>query len=319
MNIWVPRTRIIEPKREIFLSVSVAGYLRVLGRIGDSPIYEKHPWQPNLLTNTGLNGIWKGTANNVRYGSVGASNQPPAFTDTSLYSFLAYTDTNTMPTTAIVDGPPRYALERRRYEFAPKGSSYNLSEFGMGSTITGTGLGVRALFVDGNGNPVTVPWVAGETLFVEHEFRRYIPETDITGQVTLTGIGTTHNVTIRAAQGASSLNYWCTNVPDNMINVINSAVTTTPNAYSGTIGEIISVPTGTSVASSSRTINGYSENSYSRTVTAIWNPSVANFGIQSFYVQALGGNHQLQFSPVIGKTNLDTLTMTFTCGPVFRQ
>jgi len=320
-HLWIPRTRILEPKDAIQLpQVRIGGMMRAI-RIGpDGKERWRSPWSKNLWTDPGLNYWFGQTAAFSPYGEVGTGNAEPTPADTTLQVRVAQSANAVMQTYNLVDpggGLPFYGYETRRYTFNPVGVSHNLAEFGIRlASPTGT-LGVRSLFRDAGGVPTTITWVAGETLLVDHQTRYYGSPADLTGQLTMGTSNVVHNLLLRATNVSGVAGY---------INSINTSIY--PPFLSGgptfhvaypyspvtSLGEYNQAITGTLLQSGTVTTVAYSQNSFYREMQSVWAPAQANVagGLPVFLQQASPGFHKVQFTPPIMKTNLDTLTLVFS-------
>lgn len=318
-HIWVPKVKIIEPRDAVQLpGVGIAGRIRAI-RIGpDGKERWRGPWCKNLWTDAGLNALFAITQGNyvLPYGQVGTGNAAPTTGDTALQAIVPGSNTSSLAFQSYVfvdpgGGAAFYGGQIRRATFTPLASSYNVSEFGvrLGST-TGT-MSVRTLFTDAGGVPLTVTWLAGETLLVDHETRCYGVPTDITGQLTMGTTGTVHALLMRP-HSVSGLGAWSGATLNGYASPLVSACTaygpvTNLNPYTTTIS-------GTSLGNSTDTNSAYTANSFVRQVVSTFGLTSANTagGIVAFQLNAGPGNHKVQFTPSIPKTNLDVLSITFS-------
>lgn len=328
MNIWIPRTRILEPKDAIQLpSVGIAGMVRAI-RIGpDGKERWRGPWSKNLWTDPGLNYWLASDSIFTPYGEVGTGNAEPTSADNALQLRVAFGGSGTIQTYNLVDpggGQLFYGYETRRYTFNPVGMTHNLAEFGVRLGASGTGtLGVRALFRDAGGAPTVITWVTGETLLVDHQVRYYGSPADVTGQITMGTSNVVHDLLMRPASvlGAGGFNNISTG---SSIYPIISTSYENATAYTnvtnfgpytaGVTGLLPTNPTGV------KTAVAYTQNSFFRDMQSVWPPTYANAvnGLQAFRQTARPGDHKIQFTPAIMKTSSDTLTLVFS-SPTFSR
>jgi len=163
-------------------------------------------WFNNVITNKGLDMIGYSSVGSpsgyqyMRACAVGSGSAAPLPTDTGLASRIGASATRF----AAIDGrdltvsTARFAYHRMVYRFGPGVGDGNVSEVGIfGGTNDSTGTGgalnpaadmfSRALVLDGEGNPTTVVVLPDETLDVTYELRLYMPNNDVTGNITLNG------------------------------------------------------------------------------------------------------------------------------------
>lgn len=185
------------------VEIGVEGYytLRVMKADADGNPIESTAREiefKNLITNSGMDSM--GSVSGQRVWDqvmVGSGNTPPQFTDTALASFIAATSTLQVngAVSRQVGTSPRWVEVARTWRFPAGVAAGNLSEVGVRQSNTPFTMFSRALIVDAGGNPTTLTVLSGEVLDVTYRFRYFIPETDVTGTVTLNG--TVHNWTLR--------------------------------------------------------------------------------------------------------------------------
>jgi hypothetical protein len=268
MNIWVPRTKILEPKHELILPGNgAAGLFRVEGRLDDGRQRVLAAWQPNLITDAGLD-RW-GTGNIITHCCVGSGNTAPAVGDTALVAHVASaavvnTSTGSLGTT------PYYGYKVFVATFSPPGSNHNLSEIGWAWASGGGSLWSRALIKDGGGTPTTITWLAAETLIVTYELRNYPPLSDtvIEGASIF---GETYDLTIRAAyaETAGGAPTWA-----NSRRITTRPTALARTAYDGPLGDKCAQRNGRR-----HTRNRWIPHTAleSKRSGPCWSPSVANF------------------------------------------
>lgn len=262
-------------------------------------------WFDNIITNQGLNRI--GTNSDwLDAVQVGSGTATPQATDTGLQTFVAGTSTNQSFAFSAQSTPPYFATFTRTRRFAVGAAAGNLSEVGVGWATTGSTLFSRALILDGSGNPTTITVLADEVLDVTYQLRTYPPANDVSGSITVTGVGTIATTT-RAAFVTSTT--WAS---DGTVGGIHN-----PSIFSGSIGAITDSPSGSS-SQVSATNNTYSNNSLQMTASATWGLNNGNFSVNSLLFR-LGANDsnqmgvmQVGFGTPIPKTSSNTLTLNFT-------
>lgn len=175
----------------------MAGRYKLVVRKTDGTVARETPWFDNLITNNGLDLIW--TSSSIAfgikdlnpYGFVGTGSSTPAYTDTTLQSYLATGNLAAVTATTYVAGPPPYWTCTGNYRFGTGVAAGNLSEVGVGWATNR--LFSRSLIKDSFGNPTTITVLPDEVLDVFYEFRVYPPTTDTTFTVVLNGVGVSVN------------------------------------------------------------------------------------------------------------------------------
>ncbi|WP_353189092.1 hypothetical protein [Pseudomonas sp.] len=262
----------------------------------------------NIITNQGLNRI--GTNNDwLRHIQVGSGTATPAATDTGLASFVAGTDDFISTSSTIQSSPPYYATRTLTRRFVAGAAAGNLSEVGIGWASTGSALFSRALILDGGGVPTTITVLSDEVLDVTYQIRIYPPANDVSGSITVTGVGTV-STTTRASIVTSAGN-WAIN--QNGVQGGPSDLTNNHRAYTGAIGVITAQPSGTNESASTASLSAYSNNSFQRDATITWGLGAANFGINSiqfsFGPSFEFGLMQVGLGTTITKNNTQTLSL----------
>lgn len=156
----------------------------------------------NLITNSGMDQLGTGQGY-LAFCHVGVGTTAPAFTDTQLTSWLAYT--NTTYQSDGVDGSTEeqmrtaatvWGSRTRYFQFAQGAVVGNVTEIGV-STSSGTGssypLFSRTLIKDAEGNPTSVTVLASEYLYVAYTLTVYLDANDVSG--TFVFDGNTYNYT----------------------------------------------------------------------------------------------------------------------------
>ncbi|QOI69546.1 tail fiber protein [Xanthomonas phage Xaa_vB_phi31] len=185
------------------ITLGAKGRFKVQVLRADGSVRLDRPWQDNLITNFGMDymtGRYRdtiGSSEFMYYCRVGTGTSTPAVGDVQLGNQIGVRDwtsqNNPAPVAAAAEP---YASAIRVYAFNRGAVVGNLTELGLSMQQTGSNLCTRALFLDANGQPVTIVVAADEQLIVTYEVRMYIPTTPTTSTVTdpTTGI----EYTIRA-------------------------------------------------------------------------------------------------------------------------
>ena len=268
-------------------------------------------WFPNLITNGGLDRLGSiSFTNSSSYCQVGTGNTTPAFTDTQLASYLAYVVHG-----AFADSRNLITLYQQRiitFSFGEGVAAGNLTEIGVGWATSGS-LFSRALILDGDGNPTTITVLSDEYLTVLYSYRIYGILADSTGSVTFTGdLGGTYGYKIRHGRFDAAYSYYAPSFfPSYAMNESNDRNDSDNLAYAGIIGAIDASPAGASSALGYTEV-AYTPGTYTSNVIVIAAPAQGNLddSIKSIRF-VLGGYWQVEFDPVIPKTDRDSLVLTF--------
>jgi hypothetical protein len=311
MNIWVPKTKILEPRHELLLPGNrVSGRFRIEGRLDDGRRRVIAEWQPNLILDAGLE-RW-GTDYILSHCCVGSDNTAPVVGDSALLSHVASTDI--VITSMVAAGAePYYGYLVFTATFSPPGADHNLSEIGCGWASGGGSLFSRALIKDSGGSPTTITWLAAETLIVTWEMRNYPWLTD--AEVSTTISGDDYDLILRPAYVTSGV-HWTFN--PGQIRIDSYAHPSyggyDASAHEGALGDITLPPAGTYVTGAWTSTPAYSAGTRKRTGTLAWDPTQANFagGIPAVQISTGAGAYQIGFDPPIPKTDVDTLTLNLS-------
>ena len=199
----------------------------------------------NIILNTGLNYVCAGGPNPMQFCQIGTGTSTPTSADASLQAYLAYTgdvQSDSFATAALVLGPPPYKEGSKRFRFAIGAAAGVLAEVGIGWASNGS-LWSRARIADVNGAPTTITVLADEQLDVVYTLRAYLPNVDVTGSVTLSGLS--YGYKLRTANINDSQLF----VPYYLLNLFrgdidSGAQYTNMRAYSGAIDVNSSYPAG---------------------------------------------------------------------------
>lgn len=309
MMIIVPKVREIElPTRR----AALRGFYKIEAGDAHGPKRLLADWFPNLITTNGRD-LWGSHKNGQGFGSgpavycsVGTGNNAPALTDTALQTLLATTGTNisrTNPGNSTT--APYYGASLVQYKFNQGAAAGNLSEVGVGSASNGTSLFSRALILDGGGSPTTITVLSNEYLYVSYQLNSYNPTTDVTGNVTIGGVSYAYVLRAEKA-GASDWNSDVTNDAGQLFSGL---------AFNGSIGTILTSPSGTNSNADTITSNAYSAGSYQQTGSLQWGLSAGNLsgGISAVDMRWVGvANYQCSFSPAIPKDSSHILVLNFS-------
>jgi len=292
-HIWVPRTKIIEPRDPLIVGVTAAGLFRLRTIRPGGGVVKDTGWFPNLITNTGLDMFGSGSSLNRAY--VGTGNSTPNVTDTALNTQVAYGVTTQSQTWLVNQGgDARYCQMTSTERISAPGSAHNLAEVGYGSSST---LFSRALILNSEGIPTTISWGADEALDVTYALRIYPPVDDYFTTMTVAGVD--YDVTIRASttnawgafQGGLGASIF---VSSNFAGF--SGATT---VYNGTIGAVTSSPSGAYAGTTSTSASSYVTGTYFREGQAIFGLTAGNVpgGITAFRISfGRGGNGDGSYS-----------------------
>jgi len=256
-------------------------------------------WFTNLITDGGLNHL--GTSSFLGssiYCQVGEGSTTPSVEDVNLTDHVAYTDTKARTNT--VDIQSLYQQQVATYSFELGVAAGNLTEVGVGWGST-TNLFSHALILDAEGSPTSITVLSDEYLTVVYSYRIYGLLADSTGSVTFTGnIAGTYNWTLRHCDFDNGFIYH----PFDYILYVR--------AYDGSIGIINSDPSGDQDILDCTAYTAYVSGSLTTSVTVSASIEQGNLasGIKSIRF-CLGDYWQVEFDPVIPKTDQDTLSITF--------
>lgn len=264
-------------------------------------------WFDNLVTNNGLDLIGSG-GGFINFCLVGSGNTAPTNADTALVSFVAATGSPSNSST-IQPSTPFFSTLTMVFRFAIGVATGNLSEVGTGPNSSNSSLFSRALILDGGGSPTTITVLSSEALDVTYQIQQYVPLTDVTGSVTVSGVS--YAYTARASI-ATNGGVWVLNPSD-------SGGFADIQVFNGAIGAITAGPSGASAS----TINATSQGSYSAGQKHI--DSTFNFGLAdgnvsggigavqlvAGRVRGTMGAYQVGFTPSLPKDGSHTMTLVF--------
>lgn len=293
-----------------FIVSGADGTVRHKGELAESP---------NLITNGGLD-LMATQSNYLDKCFVGTGSTTPQFSDSTLASILATSNTSSEARGTLPESP-YYTWVRKTYRFNEGVAAGNLSEVGVG--FVATALFSRALILDALGNPTSITILPDETLDVVYELRLYPNLVDATGTMTLGGnVGGTYDWIFRASNvGKLTANSYSQNTGWGFIYYAMNGWQRElggGRAYTGEIGDVTGSPSGTAIGPGSTgsymfpDMNAYVAGSH-EIVFRINFPLAFNaaVGIRSIH-RAIGPcTYQMQFTPAIVKTTEEVLTLEF--------
>lgn len=344
-HIWVPKSRIIEPKKELIVRSRIRGFFQLFKSKADAygnlipgsrravtPVFE------NIVVDSGLN-MMGTTATWFRGCHVGTGNAPPAPTDVALQSRVAGQGVrHDMSLTPGDDESGVYARRTATWRF-PQGAidNENISEVGItgGSSDSNAAgdtnftLWCRSLVVDSNGNPTTVTVLQDEILDVVYECRLYIPEGTVEDEYVVGGVPTSLEIRASLANSTTNNDRWwdganptSTAYTGSSTSFVQASAGTTPGrvagfftgANSGIGATINDAPTGSRDSSTTASTDAYVGSSYQRTGQYLAGLSVANdaSGVGALCVRTQMSIFQVGFTPRIMKTSDDILSVDVT-------
>lgn len=307
-HLWIPKAKIIEPKRAIDTATRLQGFFKLEAVRPDGRRRLLADWFPNLITDAGLDiigtsGAW------LSYCRVGTGNTTPNVADTALAGHLAATNNSIINSGTAQSIEPYYGARTKTFRFAEGAAAGNLQEVGIGTAATGSTLFSRALILDSGGSPTTVTVLSDESLDVTYQLRLYPPLSDVVDTINISG--TDYDFTKRAALVTTASAWYCGISGDFGGGFPGGVV-----VYSGTMGAITGSPSGTT-SNGSTTNASYGATNLYRDFSTVWGLTAANFGGIQSALATMGpassafGAVQVEFDPVIPKTSSQILTLVF--------
>ncbi len=265
----------------------------------------------NMVLDQGLEQLAVGGA--ATTARVGASGQVPAATDTALVSPIATTTSIQSTSESAAATAPYYGEWVVVFRYGAGVAEGNIAEQGLGSTSV---LVSRSLVLDDVTQlPIVKPVAADEFLDQTVRIRNYPPTTDATTTVVLNGI--THTVTARAANVTSATHWSPKRLFESGAGLHPVYSTTSVTAYNGSINAAVTgIPSGSSDTATIMSNRAYVAGTHERAMRGYFGLDDGNLAgyIKSFLVLTAMGAVQLEFSPVIQKTNTYILDLDFTVG-----
>ena len=294
-------------------------------------IVEQSGWSNNLMTNHGFDSLLGGSHGFVGVSCVvGAGNTTPSESDEYLDSYLYGTSnmTATVNPTYNTTVSPRYVKYAFKWRFNPQGSSYTVSEVGVGfspggspaGTTSTQRIGSRSLVVDSGGSPTSVSVLSDEYLDVEWELYYYVPE-DAGGTVSVTVDGTPVSTTWTVRGALMSGSTWPPVVAGvamylRPLTFSISDTAATRLFETTTLGAYSAIPSGSAgnVGSNVWSPSSYTAGSKTRNWELTLNLAVGNFsgGVGSCQISPYIRHFQMRFSPALAKTAARVGKLNFT-------
>ena len=254
-------------------------------------------WFDNLITDHGLDlfsGLVPGALHSQIFNgildrcSVGTSSTPPAVTDGALGAEVAGS-TSIFTSGSSINSAGRYVSFQVTYSFGVGAATGNLSELGIGSSVSH--LFSRALIKDGNGDPTTITVLADESLRVSYELR--VSQTILDYDAVVDG----YTFVIRAANvdsATGNASAWGNRTAKEV---------GISNFYDGAIGAITSRPSGATYAVSFSDAVSYVIGSYTLAGELNATTTQATTSISALAWTMGPGSWQASISPAIVKDN----------------
>jgi hypothetical protein len=297
---------------EVTARLAMEGLYKLVVR-KNGMVKQETPWFENLILDAGLNRLGSGGGGGVC--EIGTGTAAPAVSQTSLQSFVARKVGADTTTFAAQPSSPYFYTQTQKYSFAVGALNGNYTEVGVG--WANSTLFSRALITPDGVNPTAITVNADEQLDVFYTCRIYPPsETDWgAGTFNITGSGS-HDVIGRLSSAATNSSFASSGPLTAILSPLrqnNFGMA----AYTGVVGAITGVPSGTNLGgiSFNPSLATYTNNSYSRQSTLVYPLANANGSIRSILLspEGLMYDSQYQFTPAIVKDSTKTLSLTFSC------
>ena len=170
------------------ISNQIAGFFKIEAIRPDGSRRLLADWQPNLITNSGMDQIGSGSKSGftvnqsgwIAYCRLGTGNTTPAFTDTVLTTHKAEAGKISFTEGFQVATEPYYLWQKNVYRFSQGQATGIMAEIGIGMSLSTGLLSTHSLILDTNDDPTTITIAADEQVDVTYEFRSYM--LDITVQ-----------------------------------------------------------------------------------------------------------------------------------------
>lgn len=262
----------------------------------------------NLLLDSGLERLGTGSA--FTHVQLGTGSTTPAVSQTALAAFAASTSNQTDQVDSYVAGPPVYHQCIRSFRFVAGTATGTFSEIGVGWASSGS-LFSRALILDGGGSPTTITVLSDEALDVDYRFRIYPNTADVTGTLTLSGVG--YGYTLRPGLISTLAGAWAVSSVLGSGFVIGTSGQLALYGASMALGPTTGQLTG---ATNNGTMGSFNYSAYvggslSRAgiITTGLTGGNTGFGIKGFHVLFGGyGYYQCLFSTIIPKDGTKIMT-----------
>lgn len=301
----------------ISVPISVGGQFRLLTKKSKSGnIVDDTGWFNNILTNTGLDNLSGFRDNPFYYVQVGSGNSEPDPLDLALDNQIAQTALIAEPL-AVIDQVERYWSVGFTGTFLSGSAAGTISELAIAPQTGTSVITSRALVRDGIGNPTSITVLSDEDLVVYYRFRIKQPVNDFEfvlpdGKNAIVRIANANSLA-SAAQGNNSL-LWKSSLSSGLSPLTGNNLANTTWAYSGGIGNITQLPSGTSVSfgPNAGVLAPYDSGSRSRTGFRTLATGLGNdFDLRSFTFCCGPTVWQVEVDDPYTKTNLQTLRFTY--------
>lgn len=323
-------------------NVGIGGFFRLekfVRHNGREIITYSGPWFHNLITDVGMNFFGdelRPPGGFMESCSIGTGTATPSVLDTSLSAFLASTAGSQVHTTAggtsangVTVSPvsvnsiqavsPYRASLARTWEFPPGIGTGNITEVGVSNNMVPASqkLFTRELVRDSGGAPTTIAKLEDEFLRVTYDFGTLIDLVDKTGSVVLQSISYAYTmrpalVNLLDAFGGSSGGG--RTIPNNAFQEWQTMISGWGNGWTGAIGPITGIPSGTFIGDSTSTTvvnTPYSAGTFLKDASSTLSltAGVHASGIGALKVATQYYTLQIGFVPNIPKLGTQTLTL----------
>lgn len=259
----------------------------------------------NLILNSGLNALASGSTSLVTTCQVGTGLTEPNPTDTTLTNRLTSTTSVSVPeSNNITNNNPYITTFSKTFRFPVGAITADITEIGIGWSTSGS-LFSKSLIKDMEGNPTKIRVFSDEFLDIVYMVDIQ-PPSDIPFSANINGQEVTGIIRPMAANDPSK---WA------LLGVMPDTLSVS-RAYTGNIGSVTALPSGSSAAATSVTISAYTNGTYYRDITLRWDDTAANWpeGIKSMTLGSTSSlakfGFQIQFDAPIVKNNTESVRLT---------
>lgn len=270
---------------------------------------KKHLRFRNLIVDAALDALGGGNSPNgmTQYMAVGTGGTAPANANTALQTEIGTRVART--NLGNTSGPSfTYWNVKLQATFLEANANGTLTEVGLFSASAGGTMWTRQLFKDGTGTPTAITKTASDQLQITYELRLYSPTVDATGVVVISAVN--YNYVVRAADITNSTRWGSAPI----LNAVFNAASNCSVIETDVLGTTSGIPAGTQTGSSSSSVAVYTNGTFVRDHTYVYEPGVANYatGIGSMLLGTPGSAclppFQCSFSPKIPKDSTKRLT-----------
>lgn len=284
----------------------------IVRKAATDEIVNETGWFNNCVLNQGLD--YMATNTWFNYCKIGTGNSAPVETQTSLDKFFAVSSNTSTTDYGTSSNAPYYKYLRQTFRFAA-GTFNNttISEVAIAYTGTKDALGIwnRALIKDNNGQNTTITLLSDEVLDVVCEVRLYMDTSDIISNLDLydrnNNLISSHTLTVRPMNISNYASY--------IVYAVSSSCGIY-YAFSGSIGNVNSMPSTSISGTASTTVGAYVSGSYKLDFTSVFSLTSGNGTIKAFcsagYIYNGAHVFQIGIDPAIKKTSDQTLTIKGT-------